>query len=112
MIRRSLIALVALGAALALPAAANAYPATTTGNVNLRSGPGTYYSILYTIPYGATVEVYECSGWCRVAYGGYTGYVAASYLSTYRRPRYDPPRYRPRYEPRYEPPRYRPRYNY
>lgn len=110
MARRSLIALAALGATLALPAAANAYSARTTADVNLRSGPGTYYGVIYTVPYGATVEVYDCTSWCHVVYSGYEGYIAASYLSNYVRPRYQTPRYQaPRYQPpRYEPPRYRP----
>lgn len=112
MLRRSLLGLAAFGAMVALPAVANAYAARVSADVNLRSGPGTYYDVLYVIPYGATIEVYDCSGWCHVTYAGYTGYVAASYVYTgeYRPPRYEPPRYNP--PARYNPPRYRPRYNY
>ncbi len=120
MLRRSLLGMAAFVAVAALPAVANAYSARVSADVNMRSGPGTYYDVVYVVPYGATVEVYDCSGWCHITYAGYDGYVAASYVYTgeYRppAPRYQAPRYQaPRYEyrpPRYEAPRYRPRYNY
>lgn len=54
----------------------------TTGNLNLRTGPGTSYSIILVIPKGAPVEVLSSAdGWARVNYGGKTGYVSTSYLT-------------------------------
>lgn len=54
----------------------------TTGNLNLRSGMGTSYGILLTIPSGTTLTVQSVSGgWAKVSYGGKTGYVATSYLT-------------------------------
>jgi beta-N-acetylglucosaminidase/uncharacterized protein YgiM (DUF1202 family) len=54
----------------------------TTANLNMRSGPGTGYSILMTIPNGSSVTVSSVSGgWAKVTYGGKTGYVSTSYLT-------------------------------
>jgi uncharacterized protein YraI len=72
-----------LGAGLlALSAtAAAAVPAVVRGDLNLRSGPGTQYAVVGSLPGGATVEVGNCSGrWCTVAYEGEQGYAARSYL--------------------------------
>ncbi|MGD9867274.1 MAG: SH3 domain-containing protein [Hyphomicrobiales bacterium] len=89
----------ALGAA---PAAA----AVVTGDLNLRSGPGTEYRVIASMPEGAQVNTGSCSGnWCHVNWRGYSGYASASYLSGESRgyvrgPRnssydyYDYPRYR------------------
>jgi hypothetical protein len=70
------------GAALLLSAGvAAAAPAVVRADLNLRSGPGTGYAVVETIPGGATVDVLGCGGsWCRVAYGGETGYARRSYL--------------------------------
>jgi uncharacterized protein YraI len=58
--------------------AAAAYPATVTGNLNMRSGPGTGYPVLDTLPPGTVVDVRGCSGsWCDVG----SGWVSASYLA-------------------------------
>lgn len=72
-----------LGAGLlALSAtAATALPAVVRSDLNLRSGPGTEYGIVGSMPAGATVDVGSCTGrWCVVAYGGEQGYAARSYL--------------------------------
>lgn len=54
----------------------------TTGSVNLRTGPGTSYSVILTIPKGASVSVHGISGnWAKVTYNGRTGYAHLSYLS-------------------------------
>lgn len=91
--------------ALLLPAAALAASGYATGSVNLRSGPGTDYRVITTIPAGASVEVYGCDGWCRVDYRGYRGWASARYISS-APPRYRPPvierPYRP-YRPPYDP---------
>lgn len=52
--------------------------------VNLRSAPSvTTGAVLTTIPHGAAVTVMAPSsnGWVKVAYGGYNGYVVASFLN-------------------------------
>jgi peptidoglycan/xylan/chitin deacetylase (PgdA/CDA1 family) len=54
----------------------------TTANLNFRTGPGTSYSIIATIPKGTTVNVLsESGGWARFVYGGRTGYSSSAYLS-------------------------------
>lgn len=51
-------------------------------SLNLRSGAGTGYSILTTIPKNASVTVLSTTGtWSKVTYGKYTGYVSSEYLS-------------------------------
>ena len=53
-----------------------------TGNVNLRTGPGTDYGALLVIPNGAGVNVTDyANGWAHVNYGGYVGYVSTKYIS-------------------------------
>ena len=60
---------------------AGAAPAPVATNVNLRQGPGTTYTIITTIPSGATVDVAGCSGaWCQVTFQDQYGYVIASSL--------------------------------
>ena len=55
----------------------------TTVNLNMRSGAGTFYGILLTIPSGTQVKVNSTtSGWTNVSYGGKTGYVSSAYLKT------------------------------
>jgi len=55
----------------------------TTANLNMRTGPGTNYSIIRVIPKGAAVTVLSMSGgWARVSYGGSTGYTSAAYLTS------------------------------
>lgn len=54
----------------------------TTANLNLRSGPGTGYSIITVMPKGAEVTVTGYSGnWAIVKYGNYTGYASNTYLA-------------------------------
>lgn len=51
-------------------------------SLNLRSGAGTGYSVLTTIPKNASVTVLSTTGtWSKVTYGKYTGYVSSEYLS-------------------------------
>ena len=56
---------------------------TASGNLNVRSGPGTGYSKTGSLPKGKTVIVLSENGsWSRVLYAGTkTGYVSSSYLS-------------------------------
>lgn len=69
-------------ALLATTATAFAAPAYATGNVNVRSGPGTGYSRVDTLRRGEQVDVIECRGsWCYVEKRGPDGWVSASYLT-------------------------------
>ncbi|WP_010657923.1 SH3 domain-containing protein [Brucella anthropi] len=99
---------------------ANAAPAITTGNVHLRTGPGTGYQTITTLPAGSKVNLRRCvSSWCQVRALGTTGWVSARYVSrsvtggptiiispVIRPPHYRPPHYRPPHRPR--PPGHRP----
>lgn len=52
--------------------------AVITDTVNVRSGPGTNYAVIGSLPAGARVSVGGCTGnWCRV--GG--GWVSASFIA-------------------------------
>ena len=55
--------------------------AITTANLNLRSGPGTNYSILKTIPEATEVIVHGSQGdWTKIESNGTIGWVASKYL--------------------------------
>ncbi|MCA9860395.1 MAG: SH3 domain-containing protein [Thermomicrobiales bacterium] len=56
---------------------------TTTARVNLRSGPGTSFSVLLVIPNGATIETTGLAqnGFTQLTYDGTTGWAATQYLS-------------------------------
>ncbi len=57
----------------------------TTTDLNLRSGAGTTYSILLTMPANAIAKEAgggcPTSGWYKVTYGGVTGWASGSYLT-------------------------------
>ena len=60
-----------------------AQTAKTTDYVNLRKGPGTNYSVLFTIPKGSTVTVLDNSDddWAKVkTSSGTQGYCSKEYL--------------------------------
>lgn len=70
-----------LAAGALLLSAGIASAATVTNDLNLRSGPGTRYGVIDTMPAGAYVNVIGCSGsWCRVSWHGRVGYASSSYL--------------------------------
>lgn len=55
----------------------------TTDNLNFRTGPGTNYSIIASIPKGTVIDYYsESNGWAKVKYNGKDGYVSTAYLTT------------------------------
>lgn len=63
------------------PASAQSVQSQTLQNLNLRTGPGTSYSIILTIKKGAIVEVVESSkNWTLVKYNNSIGYVSSNYL--------------------------------
>lgn len=71
----------AAGILLISAGAASAAPALVTGDLNLRSGPGTNFGVLAVLPGGATVNVVGCAdGWCRIAWRGGYGYASSRYL--------------------------------
>jgi hypothetical protein len=70
---------------------ATAKPITTTGETNLRKGPGTDSEVVTLIPKGTMVEVGDCTnGWCQVTWEGQDGYVISRNLGMGGPPR--PPR--------------------
>jgi hypothetical protein len=74
-------------ALVATTAAASAAPAYATSNVNVRSGPGTYYGVVDTLRRGEQVDVQQCQGsWCYVEKRGPDGWVSSSYLERGGRP--------------------------
>ena len=80
---RSLVIAAAFGAMLAAPIAAQAYPAQTTGDLNVRTGPGVSYHRIGVLPRGAVVDVRYCRGrWCTIWYHGRQAWVSGSYLTT------------------------------
>lgn len=93
-------------ALVATSAAASAAPAYATANVNVRSGPGTYYGVTDTLRRGEPVDVRQCQGtWCYVQKNGPDGWVSSSYLARGGAPDYNdgdyweqprPPQYHPR----------------
>lgn len=92
--RNILAAGLAALALLGTSVAASAAPAVVTGNVNVRSGPGTGYYAIDTIRRGERVDVQYCQGsWCFVEKRGPDGWVSANYLERGRpsRPDWDRP---------------------
>lgn len=57
---------------------------TTSGNLNVRSGPGTSYGIIGSLPTGRTVLALSGDGnWYKILFNGTrTGYVSAPYLGS------------------------------
>jgi uncharacterized protein YraI len=72
----------AIVAAATISQAAVAAPGVAISDVNMRTGPGTGYPVITTIPGGAPVEVLGCQSWCSVVYRGAEGYVSGRYLQT------------------------------
>jgi predicted phage tail component-like protein len=58
----------------------NQYKIVANPTLNIRSGRGTSYKKLGSIPYGKTVTVTDISGgWGKVTYNGITGYIYMTY---------------------------------
>ncbi|QJX80838.1 LysM peptidoglycan-binding domain-containing protein [Priestia megaterium] len=86
-----------VGQTLLVSKTASDTPATTTkkeyrtvtvsSTLNVRSGPGTNYSITTSLNGGKEVEVlFNTNGWYKISAGGKAGYVYGQYLSA---PRYE-----------------------
>jgi len=55
----------------------------TTGSINFRDGPGTYYAKLGSIARCVQVSIDQSQdGWYRVQWNGRWGWVAARYISS------------------------------
>lgn len=93
--RFNLIRAGALGAVITAITAGAAFAAVATSSVNVRSGPGTGYSILDQLYAGEHVAVTDrAGGWCEVARPGPNGWVSCAYLAG----GYDGPRRYNRYD--------------
>jgi uncharacterized protein YraI len=80
---RAFLAGSALAAALVLPSVAAAVPGYTTGNVNVRTGPGTQYQAITTAPAGSGVDILGCipgRAWCDIVLGNLRGWVSGRYV--------------------------------
>ncbi len=60
-----------------------AFDAIATIALNVRSGPGTGYTVVDTLNKGEVVDVIECrtNGWCYVNHSGPDGWSSAKYLA-------------------------------
>ncbi|MGH2557620.1 MAG: SH3 domain-containing protein [Thermomicrobiales bacterium] len=77
------VALVVVSVAVLAPAQpAQAAPAWTTTDLNLRTGPGTNYDVILVMEPGAYVEIVQNqqNGFYRVRYNGVSGWASADYL--------------------------------
>jgi uncharacterized protein YraI len=55
---------------------------TAVNSMNIRSGPGTSYAKIGTLPGGTTVKVFQKSGnWYKIFYNGKYGWCSGDYLS-------------------------------
>jgi hypothetical protein len=64
-----------------LPALAE--PGVTTTSVNFRSGPGTNFSSIRSLPAGSDVDIGECDesgNWCAITVAGQSGFASGRYL--------------------------------
>ncbi|WP_367718508.1 peptidase inhibitor family I36 protein [Nitratireductor sp. GISD-1A_MAKvit] len=64
--------------------------AVATADLNMRSGPGVRYRVVFTIPRGGRVSTLRCTDryrWCEVGFARRKGWVSARYLRD-SRPRY------------------------
>ena len=62
--------------------ATTSYNYKTIANLNMRSGRGTGYKILITIPKGTSLTITDIVGnWGKATYGGKTGYVYMRYVT-------------------------------
>nr|NLI48844.1 SH3 domain-containing protein [Propionibacterium sp.] len=73
----------AIGTVVAVSSAMAASTMVATGNVNLRTGPGTSYDVITVIPQGARVQATGTvsAGWIEVDFNGRRGYASGTYLA-------------------------------
>ncbi|MEP0582085.1 MAG: SH3 domain-containing protein, partial [Roseibium sp.] len=66
------------------PSQASAETAVTVSDLNMRSGPGTRFSVVQVLDENTSVKVHGCTAsatWCDVGYGYKRGWVSARYLN-------------------------------
>jgi hypothetical protein len=66
-----------------------AAPGVTTSSVNFRSGPGTNFASIRTLPAGTAVDIGTCEesgSWCAVDVQGRRGFVSGRYLKESQNP--------------------------
>ena len=81
------VAAALIASMMSVPAYAES--AVVTGNgVNMRSGPGTNYEVLASVPNGGSVQIVESAGdgWYKIIFSGAggaatTGYMKGDYLA-------------------------------
>lgn len=68
--------------------------ATTTANLNMRTGVGTSNRVVLTIPRGKTIKLTgsKKSGWYQVSYNSKSGWVSGTYLSNVSMPKTSKPK--------------------
>ena len=67
---------------IAVPAIAQAAWGQATGSVNMRTGPGTSYAKIMTLPAGARVWVDgQQNGWYHLTVYGQGGFVSSKYIA-------------------------------
>jgi hypothetical protein len=54
--------------------------AAVTTAVNLRAGQDNHSRVLTVVPAGASVELFGCSQWCKIAYDGHEGFVYKDFV--------------------------------
>lgn len=84
---RKVVALALVPMIATVPAVAA--PGVTTASVNFRSGPGTNFSSIRTLPTGTDVDIGECEetgNWCAVTVRGQNGFVSSRYLQENKGP--------------------------
>jgi len=65
-----------------ISSSSTAYNYKTTANLNMRTGRGTKYKILATIPKSTSLKITDIAGnWGKTTYKSYTGYVNMSYVT-------------------------------
>lgn len=83
MLSRRLTQAALVTAATISGSAALAADGFTTAHVNLRTGPGTAYAAIATLPPRAPVTIFGCLagyGWCDIAWGRERGWASGAYL--------------------------------
>ena len=81
-IRKTLVVALATAGLLALSGAASAMEAAAKSAVNVRTGPGTGFSVVDKLEADEVVDITECapSGWCFIEHSGPDGWVSSSFL--------------------------------
>lgn len=74
----------------------------TAGALNMRTGPGTGYGVITSVPGGTSVYVLQCTTsrtWCEIQYSGRVGWSSANYLRFQSAGPQPPPQQQPTPQP-------------